>query len=114
MSNKGQFFKRENMKTDNKTLKISLNLSSRESLLKANAELIENLRKRLNVKRFRPQDGDSIKLGYLRVLIQALQAQNAILKDTELDEFKKRLEALENSQTSGSKTVSAPVFEAVQ
>ncbi len=64
--------------------------------------------------RFRPVPGDSVKLGYIRALIQALQAQNAILKDTELDEFKKRLEALENSQTQGSKIVSAPVFEAIE
>lgn len=87
------------MKTDSNGPEISLNFSSRELLLKTNAELIENLQKRINVKRFRPQEGDSIKLGYIRVLIQALQSQNSILKDIELDEFKKRLEALENSDT---------------
>jgi len=70
--------------------------SSREFLLKANAELIENLQKRINVKRFRPQEGDSIKLGYIRALIQALQAQNAILKDAELDDLKKEIEELKD------------------
>jgi hypothetical protein len=69
---------------------------SRNSLLKANAELIENLQKRINVKRFRPQEGDSIKLGYIRALIQALQAQNAILKDAELDDLKNEIEELKD------------------
>jgi hypothetical protein len=82
------------MKTDNNMPGNSLNFTSRESLLKTNAELIENLQKRINVKRFRPQEGDSIKLGYIRALIQALQAHNAILKDAELDDLKKELEEL--------------------
>ncbi len=82
------------MKTDDNTPDISLNFSSRESLLKANSELIQSLQKRINVKRFRPQEGDSIKLGYIRALIQALQAQNAILKDAELDDLKKEIEEL--------------------
>ncbi len=37
-------------------------------------------------------EGDSIKLGYIRALIQSLQVQNAILKDVELDALKKELE----------------------
>jgi hypothetical protein len=85
------------MKTDNIIPKSSLNLYSREYLLKANAELIENLQKRVSVKRFKPQNGDSQKVSFIRIFIQALQLQNAILKDSELDEIKKRLEALENS-----------------
>jgi len=52
----------------------------------------------LKAKRFRPQEGDSLKLAYIRVFIQALQVHNAILKDTEIDEIQKRLEALENSE----------------
>jgi hypothetical protein len=85
------------MKIDNTIPENSLNFSSRESLLKANAELIDNLQKRINVKRFRPQEGDSIKLGYIRALIQALQAQNAILKDAELDEIKTEIEELKEA-----------------
>jgi len=84
------------MKTDNIIPENSLNFSSRDSLLKANAELIDNLQKRINVKRFRPQEGDSIRLGYIRALIQALQAQNAILKDAELDDLKKEIEELKD------------------
>jgi hypothetical protein len=82
------------MKTDINKTEISLNFYSRDSLLKANAELIDNLKKRINVKRFRLQEGDSIKLGYIRALIQALHAQNAILKDAELDDLKKEIEEL--------------------
>lgn len=85
------------MKTDTNNPENSLNFSSRESLLKANAGLIDNLQKRINVKRFRPQEGDSIKLGYIRALIQALQAQNAILKDAELDEIKTEIEELKEA-----------------
>jgi hypothetical protein len=79
------------------------NILSRESLLKANSELIEQLQNRLRAKRFRPQEGDSIKLAYMRVFIQALQVQNSILKDSELEELQRRLEALENMQ-AGSHT----------
>lgn len=80
------------MQTDIIEPEIIRNSSSRESLLKVNAELIFNLQKRVNVKRFRPQEGDSIKLGYIRALIQSLQVQNSILKDVELDAIKQELE----------------------
>jgi len=85
------------MKTDNSFPENFSNFSSRKSLLKANAELIENLQKRINVKRFRVQEGDSIRLGYIRALIQALQVQNAILKDAELDEIKTEIEELKEA-----------------
>lgn len=77
---------------------ISLNYSSRESLLSANSELIAQLQDRLKAKRFRPQEGDSLKLAYMRVFLQALQVQNAILKDLELENLKERLEILEAMQ----------------
>lgn len=73
------------------------NLSCRESLLSANAEIIEQLQKRLKAKRFRVQEGDSLKLGFLRIFVQALQLQNSILRDVELDEIKSRLEVLEEN-----------------
>ena len=68
--------------------------SSREALLSANSALIGQLQARLKAKRFRPQEGDSVKIGYTRALIQALTAQNAILKDVELDDLKKEIEEL--------------------
>ena len=81
----------------------TLNFSSRESLLSANSDLITQLQKRIHVKRFRIQEGDSIKLAYVRVYIQALQAQNAILKDSELDEIKAELEELKEAMKCQSK-----------
>lgn len=71
--------------------------SNRESLLSANSLLISQLQARLKAKRFRPQTGDSIRIGYMRALIQALQCQNAILKDAELDDLKKELEELKEA-----------------
>lgn len=68
--------------------------SSRESLLKANAQLIADLHKRVICRRFRPQAGDSVKLSYARALIQAIGLQSAILKDIELDEVKHELQEL--------------------
>lgn len=94
----------------------SLNLSSRESLLNANAEIIQQLQDRLKAKRFRLQEGDSVKLAYIRVFVQALQVQNSILHDVELDDIKKRIEALEISQdeeSRASKTNCFP-FESIQ
>ncbi|WP_292379178.1 hypothetical protein [Methanosarcina sp. UBA289] len=43
-----------------------------------------------------------MKLGYMRVLLQAFQVQNAILKDSELEDLKQRLEVLEALQKAGS------------
>lgn len=70
--------------------------SSREALLKANSALIGQLQARLKAKRFKANEADGVKLGYIRALIQALQAQNSILKDVELDELKKDIEELKD------------------
>lgn len=102
------------MKNNNSNPEIALNFSSRESLLRANSQLIAQLQDRLSSKRFRPQDGDGIKLAYIRVYIQALQVQNVILKDNELDEIQKRIEALEGAQTQNRNTVYTPVFEGIE
>jgi hypothetical protein len=101
------------MKNATSTPKISVNLFSRESLLSANSEIIVQLQDRLKAKRFRPQEGHSLKLAYVRVFVQALQVQNAILKDSELDEIKKRIEALESTQSGkpGEALVYTPVFD---
>jgi len=102
------------MKTTTGNPEIPFNFSSRESLLNANADLISRIQERLKAKRFRVQEGDSIKLAYMRIYLQALQVQNAILKDNEIDEFQKRLEALENSQTQNGNAIYTPVFEAIE
>lgn len=80
------------MKTYTSDPEITENLASRDSLLRSNSKLIAQLQKRVSAKRFRVQEGDTIKLGYVRALIQSLQVQNAIIKDVELDALKKELE----------------------
>ena len=91
------------MKTDNSSPIVPLNFSSRNSLLSANSELITHLQDRLKAKRFRPQEGDNTKLAYMRVYLQAIQVQNSILKDTELDEIKNEIEELKEALKSQSK-----------
>jgi hypothetical protein len=87
------------MKTDSKKTEDVLIFSSRELLVSANSEIISQLHDRLKAKRFRPQEGDSIKLAYMRVFIQALTLQNAILRDSELEELQDRIKALEEAGT---------------
>ena len=89
------------MKTANGNPTIPSNYSSRELLLSVNADLIAQIQYRLKAKRFRPQEGDSLKLAYMRVFLQALQVQNTILKDSELEDLKERLEVLEGMQAGG-------------
>ena len=93
---------------------INFEFKDRNSLIHANAILISQLQSRLKAKRWRVQEGESLRVSYFRTLILALQAQNAILKDSELDELKKRLEALESSQTQNRNAVYTPVFEALE
>ncbi len=80
------------MRIDTNEPEIIQNFSSRESLLKANAQLIADLQKRIMSRRFRPQTDDSVKLSYVRALIQSLGLQAAIIKDIELDAIKQELE----------------------
>jgi hypothetical protein len=87
------------MKTDNRSPCEPFKFSSRELLVSANSEIISQLHDRLKAKRFRPQEGDSIKLAYMRVFIQALTLQNAILRDSELEELQDRIKALEEAGT---------------
>ncbi|MCO5382137.1 MAG: hypothetical protein NHB15_08650 [Methanosarcina barkeri] len=103
------------MKITAMPLQNPLNYSSRESLLIANSKLIAHLQDRLAPKRFRAGHADGIKLAYMRVFLQALQVQNAMLKDLELDEMKKRLEALENSQNEkvGASQAYTPTFRSL-
>ncbi|WP_406662398.1 hypothetical protein V7O66_06580 [Methanolobus sp. ZRKC3] len=69
----------------------------RMKLLDVSSWLVESLRIRLAADRFREREGDSIKLQYLRVLVQAMQAHNSILKEQELEEIKTRLDQLEGN-----------------
>ena len=86
------------MKITTGTPKTPLNYSSRESLLIANSKLLSQLQERLAAKRFRANPADPIKLSYMRVFLQALQVQNSLLRDQELEDLKQRLEVLEAMQ----------------
>ena len=68
---------------------------TRSEILEVNGAVIKLLTLRLKGKRFRPQTGDVIRLGYIRALIQALQSYNEILKTGEIDEIEKKIDYLE-------------------
>jgi hypothetical protein len=68
---------------------------TRNEILEVNGAVINLLTQRLKGKRFRPQTGDVIRLGYIRALIQALQSYNEILKTNEIDEIEKKIDYLE-------------------
>lgn len=76
----------------------SMEKIDRPKLLDISSRLIKDIFFRVDTERFREHEGDSVKLQYLRVLVQAVQAHNAILKDIEIDEIKNRLDALEAAQ----------------
>ena len=70
---------------------------NRSELLNISSWLVECLQGRLSKPRFIVQDSDAVKLQYFRVFIQAVQAHNAILKDEDLEDIKKRLELIEST-----------------
>lgn len=82
----------------NNNISPSIEKINRPKLLEISSWLVDDLRSRLDVDRFREREGDSVKLQYLRVFVQAVQTHNAILKDEELDDIKERIELLEASQ----------------
>jgi hypothetical protein len=70
---------------------------NRSELLNLSSWLVESLQGRLSKPRFIVQDSDPVRLQYFRVFIQAVQAHNAILKDEDLEDIKKRLELIEST-----------------
>jgi hypothetical protein len=75
---------------------------SREQLLDVTSWMIEDLRGRVAVDRFRVREGDETKLKFFRVMVSAIQVYASILKDEDLDDIRRRLTLLEN--TIGEKT----------
>ena len=69
-------------------------LTSRESLLDINAGIIAQLQDRLKVKRYRPNEADASKLGYLNALNEAVKIRNELIRDTELEEIKTEIDRL--------------------
>lgn len=86
----------------------ALEIYSRDDLLRANGEIIKQLQARIKGKRFRVQEGDLIKIQYLKTLIYALKCANEILKDAQLEEFDRRLKIIEEVYNAG------PALESMQ
>lgn len=68
---------------------------SRNCLLSVSSKLIEDLHNKVNLKRFRASQDDEVKIKFTRLLIQALEAHNRMLRDGELEDIKTRLDELE-------------------
>ena len=67
----------------------------REQLLIISTDLILSLHRRISGRRFRGNKHDSVKLGYARALVAALQCHSSIIKDLEQEEIKARLGRIE-------------------
>ena len=67
----------------------------REEILLLCADLISRLHSRACCNRFIEREGDKTRVSYARTLVSALQTYGTLLKDSELDSLKRRIEALE-------------------
>lgn len=67
----------------------------RSDLLDTSSWLVDILHDRLSKSRFVVYDSDAVKLSYYRVLLQALQTHNQILKDDDIEGIKSRLDLIE-------------------
>lgn len=74
----------------------------REELLQVAGDLVNFLYRRTCAERFREQETDKARTAYARVLVAAIQAYGGILKDGELDDMKRRLDALEAAKRGGN------------
>jgi hypothetical protein len=67
----------------------------REELMMVANDLVRFLHSRTMSERFREQAGDKTRLAYARVELSAIQAYSTLLRDEELEDLNRRLEALE-------------------
>ena len=70
----------------------------REQLLAINSDLIRTLHRRISGHRFRANKHDGTRLAVARALVQAVVAHNQVLRDTEMEELKRRIAALEEAK----------------
>jgi len=69
---------------------------NRESLLILSSSVLKKMEQRMTSgKRFREQASDQTYLGYVRALSGLITAHNSVLKDQDLSELEKRIEAIE-------------------
>lgn len=77
-------------------LKKRLTRLDREDLLQLTSDLIEYLHGRACGQRFRPYPTDKDRAAFQRVMVAAISAYGSILKDEEIENIKRRIEALED------------------
>lgn len=68
---------------------------TRDELLETSSWLVNTVKGRLDVTRFKEQDADNTRLAYLRLLATAITSHNNVLKDNEIEELKDRIECME-------------------
>jgi uncharacterized membrane-anchored protein len=57
--------------------------------------ILKKLESRLSTARFRAREGDQVYLSFVRAAVQAVTALNQLIRDDEMQEISKRLDALE-------------------
>lgn len=67
------------------------------------SEVIGSLQAKIQRGRIRDPPKEKLRLEAMRVLFYGMSVCNAILKDKELDEIKRRLEVLENANKKHGK-----------
>jgi hypothetical protein len=73
----------------------------REELLQMASDLIGYLHTRSCGPRFRPYPTDKDRATFQRVMVAAISAYGSILRDEEIDEMKRRIDALEAVKGKG-------------
>jgi hypothetical protein len=73
----------------------------RDELMELADGMVKFLHARTMSERFREQKGDKLRLAYARATLSAIQAYAALLKDEEIAELQKRIDALERVKQGG-------------
>jgi len=80
-----------------------ITVSDRDELIRMLSDVSKKLYRRITSERFRERAPDPTFLGFCRAFSQIAQAMNSTLKDSELDDMNRRLEELEQRETSKHK-----------
>lgn len=77
---------------------------NRERLLILSSSVLKKMEQRMTSgKRFREQASDQTYLAYVRALSGLITAHNGVLKDLDISELEKRIEAIEARETGKEK-----------
>lgn len=76
-------------------LKKDIHRLDREQVLRLTSDLITYLHTRSCGPRFREFPTDRARVSYQRVMVSAIGAYSGLLRDSEIEELKRRIEALE-------------------